>query len=184
MHTNKLAAQSRSWLLDSFYHLLREKAFHNITISEISTGADLDRRTFYRHFKTKEAILQQYCQSIISEFADLILSLDNISKPNVTAAYFTFWENHLDFLKLLERDNLLFYLLKEFELLLSIVRKTVKPEIDEDSITKVEHYYLSFFIGGFFNLLVKWLSQGALESPSEMAAIMENIFPHKNQIIM
>ncbi|MPW25262.1 TetR family transcriptional regulator [Alkalibaculum sp. M08DMB] len=177
MHTNKLAAQSRSWLLDSFYNILREKAFQNITISEISECADLDRRTFYRHFKSKEAILQEYCQSIISEFASLILSQDNISKSNVTVAYFTFWKNHLDFLKLLERDNLLFYLLNEFELLLSIVRNTVKPEIDEGSITKIEHYHLSFFIGGFFNLLVKWLSKGALESPSEMAAIMEKVYP-------
>ncbi|MBZ9607153.1 TetR family transcriptional regulator C-terminal domain-containing protein [Clostridium estertheticum] len=51
------------------------------------------------------------------------------------------------------------------------------PEIKESSITKEEHYALAFHIGGFFNLLAKWLSQGAVESPEEMAAIMKTLFP-------
>lgn len=177
MYSNKLATQSENWLLDSFYELLKEKAFSDITISEISEKADLDRRTFYRHFKSKESILEQYCRSIISEFVDLILSQDTLSKACVTTAYFTFWKNHIEFLKLLERDNLLYFLLKEFEPLLSLTRKTVKPKIEQASLTKEEHYYLSFFIGGFFNLLLKWLSQGAIESPSEMATIINEIFP-------
>lgn len=175
--TNKLALQSKHWLLDSFYKLLEEKSYQEISISEISKNADLDRRTFYRHFKTKEELLEQYCQTIISEFIVLLLKQGTINKSKVTIAFFSFWGNHIDFLNLLNRDNLLFFLLKEFELLLAITRKTVMSGIKESSITKEEHYALAFFIGGFFNLLVKWLSQGALESPEEMAEIMQTLFP-------
>lgn len=175
--TNKLAIQSKHWLLESFYKLLKEKSFLDISISEISKNAGLDRRTFYRHFKSKEELLEQYCQTIISEFTTLLLKQGTINKSSVTIAYFSFWRNHLDFLNLLQRDNLLYFLLKEFEQLLSITRKTVMPEIKESSITKEEHYALAFHIGGFFNLLTKWLSQGAVESPEEMAAIMKTLFP-------
>lgn len=175
--TNKLAIQSQRWLLESFYRLLKEKSFFEISISEISKNAGLDRRTFYRHFKSKEELLEQYCQTIISEFTTLLLKQGTINKSNVTIAYFCFWRNHLDFLNLLQRDNLLYFLLKEFEQLLIITRKTVMPEIKESSITKEEHYALAFHIGGFFNLLIKWLSQGAVESPEEMAAIMKTLFP-------
>ncbi|MBU3093412.1 TetR/AcrR family transcriptional regulator [Clostridium sp. CF011] len=175
--TNKLAIQSEQWLLESFYRLLEKKSFKEISISEISKNAGLDRRTFYRHFKSTEELLEKYCQTIISEFTALLLKQGTISKSNVTIAYFSFWGNHLDFLNLLQRDNLLFFLLKEFDQLLIITRETVMPEIKESSITKEEHYALAFHIGGFFNLLAKWLSQGAVESPEEMAAIMRTLFP-------
>lgn len=169
--------QSKNWLFKSFYDLLKEKSFFKITISEISYNAGLDRRTFYRHFKSKEDLLAQYCHTIISEFADLILKQETIDKSNVTISYFTFWKNHLEFLNILQRDNLLYFLLNQFEKLLAIIRKTIKPEIKESSITKEEHYALAFHIGGFFNLLVKWLSQGAEESPEEMASIINTLFP-------
>lgn len=172
-----IAIQSQQWLLESFYELLKEKPFSDISISDISKNADLDRRTFYRHFRSKEEILGKYCQTIITEFAALILKQGVVIKSNITIAYFTFWRNHIDFLNLLQRDNLMYFLLKEFEQLLSIIRKTVRPEIEESSITKEEHYALAFHIGGFYNLLVKWLSQGAKESPEEMAEIIKAIFP-------
>lgn len=172
-----IAMQSQQWLLGSFYELLKEKPFSDISISDISKNADLDRRTFYRHFRSKEEILEKYCQTIITEFAALILKQGVVSKSNITVAYFTFWRNHIDFLNLLQRDNLMYFLLKEFEELLSIIRKTVRPEIEESSITKEEHYALAFHIGGFYNLLVKWLSQGAKESPEEMGEIIKAIFP-------
>ena len=175
--TNKLATQSKQWLLESFYKLLEEKSFQEISISEISKNAGLDRRTFYRHFISKEELLEQYCQTIISEFTAILLKQGTINKSKVTIAYFSFWGNHLDFLNLLQRDNLLFFLLKELEQLLAITRKTVMPGIKESSITKEEHYALAFHIGGFFNLLVKWLSQGAIESPEEMAEIIQTLFP-------
>jgi AcrR family transcriptional regulator len=175
--TNKLAIQSKHWLLESFYTLLKEKSFFEISVSEISKNAGLDRRTFYRHFKSKEELLEQYCQIIFSEFSTLLLKQGTINKSKVTIAYFSFWKKHIDFLKLLQRDNLLYFLLKEFDQLLIITRKAVMPEIKESSITKEVQYALAFHIGGFFNLLIKWLSQGAVESPEEMAAIIKTLFP-------
>lgn len=57
---SKTAQQSKSWLTHSLLELMKEKSFSDITITEIAEKAQLDRRTFYRHFQSKKDILDRY----------------------------------------------------------------------------------------------------------------------------
>lgn len=39
---------------------MEEKAYHTITISELADQANVGRKTFYRHFSSKEDVLVAY----------------------------------------------------------------------------------------------------------------------------
>jgi len=53
---NPNALLSKEWIMESFFDMLAVKPLSSITISEIAENAKVDRRTFYRHFKTKEGV--------------------------------------------------------------------------------------------------------------------------------
>jgi AcrR family transcriptional regulator len=56
--------KSREAIFNAFSELLLEKSFSSITVKEIIDRADVGRTTFYAHFPTKEALLEEMCADI------------------------------------------------------------------------------------------------------------------------
>ena len=69
----KTIEQSRTWLVQSFFTLLSRQPFESITITQIAGQAQLSRRTFYRHFATKDELLQNYLETLLERYAQLLL---------------------------------------------------------------------------------------------------------------
>ena len=46
----RMARQSKQWLVDALVTLMKDEAIEDISITEIVQTADLSRRTFYRAF--------------------------------------------------------------------------------------------------------------------------------------
>lgn len=47
---------------------MEKKPFHAVTITDIAQRAGVSRLTFYRNFKSKEAILRQYYDDEFNRF--------------------------------------------------------------------------------------------------------------------
>ena len=69
----KTIDQSRDWLINAFFKQLEIHPYHAVTVSSIAEQAQLSRRTFYRHFKTKDDLLQQYLIMIFNQYTELLL---------------------------------------------------------------------------------------------------------------
>ncbi len=59
------AKRSQNLITTSLLFLMKEKNFNTITINDITNHADLTRRTFYAHFKTKDEVIEKYLNNII-----------------------------------------------------------------------------------------------------------------------
>ncbi|KXT84947.1 TetR family transcriptional regulator [Streptococcus sp. DD11] len=56
--------KSRAAIYQAFISLLNQKSYESITVQEIIDLADVGRSTFYAHFETKEALLEELCQDL------------------------------------------------------------------------------------------------------------------------
>ena len=56
--------KSRAAIYQAFLTLLNQKSYESLTVQEIIDLADVGRSTFYAHFETKEALLEEMCQDL------------------------------------------------------------------------------------------------------------------------
>lgn len=168
--------KSKEWLSHSLIELMKIKPFKEITITEVSNHADLARRTFYRHFQNLDETLDFALQTLSQEFVLFIEQEKPVDFKEVIEAYFTFWLGYKEFLYILKKNHLLYLLLEDF---FPYVRDRLSHTNSKEKKLddQIAHDYLfSFSTGGIWNLLVKWLDDGALYSPKEMSEISIKLF--------
>jgi AcrR family transcriptional regulator len=62
--------RSRLMLRNAFVEQLKEKEYNTISVIDITKCADLNRATFYMHYKDKEDLLQQSIDEVLSEMTE------------------------------------------------------------------------------------------------------------------
>lgn len=179
MKENKISILSKKSIVDSLFDLLYVKSFEEITVSEIAENADLDRRTFYRHFKSKEEVLSCYVQEKAKQYEQRMAA----SKFDIQTALkeiFCIFEENKEILTLFYRRNLLHILLynlntafQKYEYI-NIVNEKLQPEH--------RAYKSAYHSGGLGNLLTVWLSEGCERSPCQMSEILCKILEESKMI--
>ena len=80
----------------------------------------------------------------------------------------------MDFLQLLHKNNLLFFIFNKYESLLTEITTLLPCTLDTNDVTY--DYFISYTASSFWGLLYKWILRGGLESPEEMAQIFLDFF--------
>lgn len=171
---NPVSDKSKRWMENTLLKLMQTENYQEITIQEITDNAGLSRRTFYRNYSSKDEIIEGYFYKIWLEYTSLILQQRDLSLPNIARVFFTVMKNHLDFLSLVNRHQLLPLLLAKVDELLPPTFDVVKGEYMPFSKQRIQ-YALAFSTGGFMRILIRWLNDSEQKSPEEMAVIVEDI---------
>lgn len=172
---DKQKEQSMQWLAQAFLALLENNSFSEITISEICIQADLSRRTFYRHFKSKEELLCYQIELLCFKYNDFFKNEIDRRLPNVTRIFFGFWQEHKDFLLMLKKNHLESLLFDTFSKLLPAIYQAddIKPLSTPNMLSR---YYISIFCsGGYALLLINWLEHECVETPEFMSETIQNL---------
>lgn len=110
-----MVAQSRKWLIESFITLLKEKPYESITVKDIAEEAQLSRRTFYRLFKDKTALLSYLGDQLIHDYLNQLQAIPktNLNFEQVLTIFFNFWWSKRKLVRLLIHQNLFMNLLDQ-----------------------------------------------------------------------
>ena len=156
---NKRELSVAQYITNSLFELMKVKPYNDISITEITDKANVNRVSFYRNFTSKEDIIDKWIKSTTQNF----LSKSDISyQKDSTLDYFTKLFTHLENYKI---EAMLIYKANLFNLL--------KNEFDSNLINlhkKEYSNYKSYFLaGGIFNVYYFWLINGCKETPQQVA---------------
>ena len=156
---NKRELSVAQYITNSLFELMNAKPYNDISITEITDKANVNRVSFYRNFTSKEDIIDKWIKFTTQNF----LSKSDISyQKDSTLDYFTKLFTHLEKYK---TEAMLIYKANLFNLL--------KNEFDNNLINlhKKEYgNYKSYFLaGGIFNVYYFWLINGCMETPHQVA---------------
>lgn len=178
--------RAQKYFIDALLSLMKKKPYQDITVQELSEKAQYDRRTYYRYFDSKEDILRLYCSCILREMAVMMKYEKPLTVKSQITAYFAFWEKYIDFLRLLQKNNLLHFLGDEQdELLYYHVGLSVQSDIPQqlETAPAVSRYAFYFTSGGLWNTLVYWIREEPRRTPEEIAAYILTTFTEIGKFI-
>lgn len=171
--TNPIATQSRARLVRALLDLMLEVPYADITITQIADRSGLSRRTFYRNFTQKSDLLAEHVSTLTEEYIVRLRAVADRPMPDIVIMHFTFWTEHLGFLRTLHRSGMLWLVLEAYNQQM----QHVSAATGSTRFAQVprQDYALAFNAGGYFNLMVQWLRGGARETPQEMAAAIRGM---------
>ena len=78
-----MSVQTRGRLIEAAKRVFSERGYHNAQISHIIDEAGVARGTFYLYFKSKEEILKELLQEVVSELKVRIREVNPYEEPEI-----------------------------------------------------------------------------------------------------
>lgn len=183
---DRRSAKTEKLLKNALIKLMIEKGFDKISIKDLTEEADINRATFYLHYKDKYDMLEQCENKILTEINEVI---DNIAKKNpnnfilpsdkekllpVFTFVYSYIKENADFMKVILGPNgdLSFQTkLKNFIEGWLLKNISINHEIDKIPIK----YIFTFASSAQLGIIQKWLKSGMEETPQELASIVSDV---------
>ena len=177
-------ARSKRALRMALIELATERGMDGFTVNDLCERADLNRGTFYNHFKGKDDLtltLQQEFMDEIGRFRDRMqeLTLVDLAKIKVTRRPLPVLVELFDYLR--EQSDLLGAMLGPTGdakfcqqlrdgLCADLIRGLLHERYRRDPTPFVE-YYIAFYSAAYLSVITRWLQTGMRESSEDMARI-------------
>lgn len=100
--------KSKNAIKNAFLDLMKEKGYANITITDIAKKAMINRKTFYIHFETKEALYNSISNellSILSPTLNKLQNLDGKEQRQYVINMLLHFKEHKDIFNILVKDK-------------------------------------------------------------------------------
>ena len=101
-------------ITNALLRLLKEKELKDISISEITTTAQVSRISFYRNYDDKDTIIKEYMYLTLSEWNKDNPKNSEHTEDEILGDIFAYITEYKDFYLLL-RDRGIFYFLKDIK---------------------------------------------------------------------
>lgn len=156
----------KNQITNALLDLLKNKELKNISISEITSIAQVGRASFYRNYNNKEDILKEHLNKLIVNWQEEYdkNKNENESVDDMFGSLFAHLKEHSDFYLLLSKRNL-FYLLKD------VLKDICGPKPEHPNLGA---YAAAFICYGIYGWIEEWFARGMQESAEEMVILLKN----------
>lgn len=181
METKKMdrrVRKTRQQLRAGLTQLMRQKPIKDITVRELAQLVDINRCTFYLHYRDIYDMVEQVEQEVFSEFETLVDAhtpneIQNKPLPMLLDLY-TFFSDNADLCAALLGGNGDMSFVNK---LIGLIRERVLEYWLHEKRMDAEQfdYYFSFMASGCIGIIREWFQRGMKEPPAEMAAKTEQM---------
>ncbi len=189
MHSNtgkpdRRRARTKQLLYEALMSLVREKGAENVTVTDIAGRADVNRGTFYLHYRDVPDMLQQLKDEVFIRIRTEVEKLDKAEAwayadrdeayPQSVAIFDTL-AAHADFLRaMFGPQGDMSYALRFRQLFTELIYEKAK-DMPGSKSTMPPDYFVAYVTSANFGLLMHWIGSGMNLTSEEMARIMIRI---------
>ncbi|GGO06499.1 TetR/AcrR family transcriptional regulator [Saccharibacillus kuerlensis] len=167
--------KSKKALKETLLTLMREREFKRISITDLVHGADLNRGTFYKHYRDKEELLAEIVDDtmtdLVSSYREPYLHTDSFVLQELTSSAIKIFEHvhrHAAFYTLIVKSQAL----PGFPDRICSVFKQLSLSDLESSISNPQvdrELYASYQAYAIWGMILAWIEGGLVHSPDYMA---------------
>jgi AcrR family transcriptional regulator len=179
--------RTKQLLFDALMSMLQEKGFEQITVTDISNRAEINRGTFYLHYKDVPDMLQQYKDEVYESLKSHVEKLNILEAMTyadkdeaypVSVKIFEEFARHADFLAIMfGPKGDLAYATRFRELMASRIYEKLKL-VPPNKVSMPQDYLIAYVTSANFGLLRHWLESGLSQSPAQMAKHMVRVIKY------
>ncbi len=173
MVEDKRVRRTKKLLRQALTRLMRQKEFQSITVTDVVREADINRGTFYAHYRDVYDLKEKIESEMISDFRTM---LDGI-RPNTAAALHPVLERTVEYLE------------ENREVVIGLVGGGSANGFGKKLINIIEEYYTGsekhqeleagysarFIATGVVGTLEKWIMEPEPIPKAEMSVLMEKL---------
>ncbi|MDQ0246132.1 AcrR family transcriptional regulator [Bacillus fengqiuensis] len=180
--TDRRVVRTKRLVRDALTELMEEKGFEGITVRDLTEKADINRGTFYLHYRDKYDLLEQSENEILEEIQEFMKKLNpnDIVNANLrneplpfVVKLFEYIKENGRFMKLIlgpQGDPAFQVKLKDF-MKVNFLQKIGTVSKEEDMLVPVD-YLLAYVTSAHLGVMQQWLADDMKQSPQEMALIL------------
>ncbi|HKM04499.1 MAG TPA: TetR/AcrR family transcriptional regulator [Lachnospiraceae bacterium] len=172
---NRRSQITEQLLRESLLKLLQTEEIHKISIRALCEHANVNRSTFYKHYGSQYDLLKDMEEILVSQIEKQLTSNgEHITGEESLINILTFFKNNLDLCKMLINSNIDPEFPKRMLYLPSILEK-INLKITDDNISNISYFHDYILYGGY-QMIKRWINNGCIESPVQMAQILNYAF--------
>ncbi|GAB6927807.1 TetR/AcrR family transcriptional regulator [Paenibacillus sp. JCM 10914] len=184
--TDRRQLRTNQLLRQSLFSLMQEKRMDSITVTDIANRADINRGTFYLHYKDVPDMIEQISQEMLGRIQKIFVTMN----PRETVGFaakgepyppteliFEEIQANADFFRAIVGPHGDMSFVRKFrQFIIDLIFSkhvigTARPESDSVPTDYLVAYMTSANIG----LVIHWIESGMKLSPREMAILMTQL---------
>lgn len=151
--------------------LMQDKPLHKITIKEICDKADLNRATFYLHYRDQDELFDEILALFEKDITENIFKLTGEGdKVVLMSKYFDYIRNNSGLYTILMTD------VGAKTRIVTDVLSELKAEMPVYGNELENRYVYTFLIDGTCSIIQRWIDNGFDLSTKDLAKLIDNIY--------
>jgi AcrR family transcriptional regulator len=185
--------RTKKLIRNALSELIEEAGYNNISITDITAKADINRGTFYLHYVDKYDLLEKIENEVIQELQEGIDNVTNIDSVNIEYVnsvdsvdkpmpfmikVFEYLKENSAFMKAIlgpKGDPKFHNKIKEL-IESSLFEKKLIKAFKKENMLVPQEYFISYVLSAHLGVIQQWLESGMEKSPEDMALILSKMF--------
>ena len=169
--------RTKEAIIDAFLELLTSKNFNDISVSDITTKAQIARPTFYLHYKTKQILLSEYLDVIFESYLkETQPVLEKHDQHVLSIALFNQVKRNASYLRsLMSGDAAIIIQNTLHEYIRQVFGMLLQAQLGEQSklVSKdTQKFIIAVVAGSAYALTQEWLKEDMQHDPEYMGKLL------------
>ncbi len=177
-NTDRRVKRTKKALRDALLSLLEKKTITEISVTELTTLADVNRATFYFYYTDLLDMLQQIQNEAYQSFKEVLSE----STPSITTiegftdyaeSLLTYCQEHEALVKFIIKNDTNNQLYKQIQILMLNNIPNSKEVFD---VNNPARYSTNYILNAMVGIMIDWMDEGMKIPPRELAEFCAHIY--------